>query len=412
MLVRVINTIMPGDSLMQRPKILIFSSMLPYPVDRGDKNRLYHILKLLMEFSDIRLISIEREWEPKTACPAVFDNLEIERVLLHKNNVYLESVMDLLKGQPMLAYRYNLPVVSNTILTQIKSFQPDIFWGFQISAYPFLDLVKDRRVILDLVDCPSRVVFDSRKSSTISINAKLFAYAQMRIIHYEKQALIKSDKVLVNSAFDKKYLEDLHSVEDKVVVINNCVPEDLLKHRWKFDVQRPPRLLFVGNFNYSPNKDGIRNFIRNIWPLIKEKKNDAEFIICGVGFEKLAKELGFLPGIRWMGFVTDLISIYLSSSLLIVPLSIVGGIQYKLIEGLALGLPTVTTPGSAELCGMLDNHDLLVGQTNEELAEKALSILQDPGLAMRLSNNAREAIARKFTWEKQRDLLISLTRDG
>jgi len=115
-----------------------------------------------------------------------------------------------------------------------------------------------------------------------------------------------------------------------------------------------------------------------------------------------------LPGVRVAGFVDDLVSMYLSASVLVAPVPVTGGAQYKLLEAMAIGLPIVASPQSAAGGSMTHGQELLVGDSPESFASAVLSILRNRELADRLSVNGRNFIRAHHIWESKTDLLRSL----
>ena len=242
----------------------------------------------------------------------------------------------------------------------------------------------------------------------MSIPSRTVGAIQWRIEHFERLAVKASDVVIVNSRLDQEHLQRLHGDCAKPVVVENCVPSDLMFRQWTWVPSSPKRIVFVGSMAYPPNRSGVERFAEQILPRIRSQEAETEFVICGPGSLSLSRKLRDKPGVRVAGFVEDLVSMYLSASVLVNPVPVAGGAQYKLLEAMALGLPIVASPDSAAVGSMTHGKELLVADSTESFASAVLAILRDPKLAARLSENGREFVRAHHIWEDKTDLLRSV----
>lgn len=393
---------------MDRPRILVSSSLYPLPIDRGDKNRLYHILGLLSDIGDVRLVCLRRDWEIDTATADEIPNIEVRSTRIAKREILSESLKALVSLRPFVAFRFGSPRILPWMKQQIADFNPDIVWGFQISSMPFLcDKMKARKV-LDLVDSPSRYFAESGRNKALSLSARLVGKVQWRMAEYERRALALSDTVLVNSRQEQVHLRRMHgAVADKVLQLDNCVPRQLLSLEWSA-AQPHPSILFVGNMSYPPNISAITEFIANVLPKVRLRVPDAEFVVCGAGSKELACHFERIQNLRFIGYVDDLAGVYLNSSVKVVPVPVAGGTQYKLLEALAVGLPVVASPASAETGAMIHGEQLLVGADATSFADAVVRLLQDQAFAMELSGRGKDFIRKHHTWEGKTDVVRSV----
>ncbi len=396
---------------MSRPKVLFFANLPPLPVDRGDKNRLFHVLKLLSQFADVRLVYLSRRWEPDVADWKLLDGIELHPLAVGKEEVVWQGVKSIASLRPFVAFRFGRPRLVEAVGQQADEFRADVFWAYGIPAYPFLRRLTGLRRVLDLADSPSLYNSMTRMSSEMPMRARLQSLLQWRMRHYEKLAVQASTHVLVASLRDQEHLLRLHGNGQNVRVLENCVPGAILARQWAPKPGSPPRLLFVGNMTYPPNLAGVRLIARQIWPSVRSHFPEAEFIVCGRGGSRLSAGLRRQSGMRIVGYVEDLLSMYLEASVLVSPVPVVGGTQYKLLEAMALGLPIVARRASTEVGDMTPGRELLVGDSTEDLVAAVLSILKNPDFSTRLSVNARNFIRAHHVWESKLDFLRSLILD-
>ena len=150
---------------MSRRRILVFASLLPLPVDRGDKNRLYHLLRVLRGFADVRLVCCRRKWEPIVKDFSLLDGIEIRTFDVSKAEVMWEAAKAILTYRPHTAFYFGMPRGVEFVLEEIQSFKPDVFWGAGIPSFPYLRQVRGIKRILDLVRQPFTVLPDGIAST-------------------------------------------------------------------------------------------------------------------------------------------------------------------------------------------------------------------------------------------------------
>ncbi len=389
-----------------RPRVLVFSSLLPVPVDRGDRNRLFHILELLASMATVRLVAIERAWEPPMRDWRPH-GIDVHRVRLSAAQVTAFGAWAALTARPYLITRYALPHVRRAIRAHVADFAPDVFWGYQAPSFPFLADAGRARRIIDLVDSPTRYVSLVTAHRGVPIASRLAMAVQWRVAAHERRAIAAADAAIVNSEADVAFARRLSGRRDAIVLFDNCVPQALLRETWA-PPPAPPTLLFVGNLAYVPNAAAVRLILSDILPRVRQRVPEARLTVCGARGEGLAREWAHVPGVEWRGFVEDLRPLYRESSVMLVPVPLAGGTQYKLLESMAVGLPAVVSRASAEVTGIEVGEQVLVGETAEEYADAVCRLLADRPLAARLSAAARQFVEARHTWESKRSLVASL----
>ena len=387
--------------MSRKPRVLVFSSMIPFPINRGDRNRLFHILKLLDEFAEVRLVCLNREWEQIGKNSDELGDVEITRSEVKKGQVAAAGLKAMLTGKPYQAMRFDIGHVRRLIAGQLDDFRPDVFWGFQISAYPFLKQADGIRSLTDLVDSPSRFAEIAGATKELPAKARFASKANWRIRSYERLTIERSDRILVSSMADKDHMSRIHGFRRKMDVFPNCVPESLLSHQWRFDENRTPRALFVGNLAYPPNREAVEWLVNDFFPHASRDIRGLELIICGFGGESLADRYQESENIHFTGFIEDLINVYLDASLLIAPLAMATGSQYKVLESLAIGLPVLSSRSVAAACSAVPDNDVLIADTLQDFSSAARNIVQSASLSTNLSDNGRALIRSNYLWEEK-----------
>ena len=155
-------------------------------------------------------------------------------------------------------------------------------------------------------------------------------------------------------------------------------------------------IMFVGGFNHTPNVDGIKWFMEEVYPIIKKKKN-IPFTIAGSNPPQLIKDYAN-DDVTVTGFISDeeLAEIYDNSRIVVAPLRYGAGIKGKVVEAMAKGMPVVTTSIGAE--GLVNTEDILMVEDNpKKFAEAILKLYDDEEKLNSISKNTRKYIVDNYS---------------
>ena len=250
-----------------------------------------------------------------------------------------------------------------------------------------IDIEKPK--IIDFVD------IDSDKWKLYSRHSwppkSLIYYMEYRRLQlFEKDITKQFNFCLVVSEGEKKLLQD----DEKVVIIPNGIDLEFFVPRAQ---QNDNTLIFTGAMDYFPNIDGVSYFYRDIWPLVKEHIQDVRFIVAGMSpspkIRALANEDTTITG-----FVSDIRSCLAQATVCVVPLRLAKGIQNKILEAMAMGIPVVATTAANAGIKARDKHQILVADSPEDFARSVLMLLKDPHLRKTIADNARQFVQENFSW--------------
>jgi glycosyltransferase involved in cell wall biosynthesis len=149
-----------------------------------------------------------------------------------------------------------------------------------------------------------------------------------------------------------------------------------------------PTVLFVGRLTYEANVHGLLWFINECWDGIRRRVPNARLRIVGT---EPPKEVLAHAGdsIEIFANVPDVDPHYADATVAIVPIHRGTGVQMKLIQALAAGVPTVATSAVTARAGVRHGHDVLVSDTAGDWIAAVSAVLSDSGTARRLAANGR-----------------------
>ncbi len=157
-----------------------------------------------------------------------------------------------------------------------------------------------------------------------------------------------------------------------------------------------PTLFHIGSLEWSPNQEGLIWFFDNCWDLIREKYPDLQFFIAGRNSPPWFQKIMNLPNVVFKGEVTDAYEFINSKSIMVVPLFSGSGMRIKIIEGMALGKPIVTTQVGTEGISTTSGVNIVVTNGVDGFVQSISDLIEDREYFDKISKNAIEYIHENF----------------
>jgi sugar transferase (PEP-CTERM/EpsH1 system associated) len=317
----------------------------------------------------------------------------------------LKALPRLTGSRPLTHLLLDAPGIPSAVQTLTKERPPDVVLAYcsSMTRFAMIPPLASFPLVIDLLDV------DSAKWATLATASTgpmrwIYRREAHHLADFERVAAMRAHRTVVVNQREADLLTAL-APEAPVSIIPNGVDVAGLK---------PPAsphdaadLVFCGVMNYGPNVDGVCWFAREIWPLIRARRPDARFSIVGSDpVAKIRQLAASEPGIHVTGTVPDVRSYLWSAAVSVVPLRIARGVQNKVLEGIAAGLPSVIT--SQVFAGLpAEVHPACrVADTAADFAEQTLSLLA-------LSSRERRAVSahadlRSLSWERQLEPLYQI----
>jgi glycosyltransferase involved in cell wall biosynthesis len=136
-------------------------------------------------------------------------------------------------------------------------------------------------------------------------------------------------------------------------------------------------------------------------------KKELCVLICGANpgtrVQKLAQK-----NVEIQGWVEDIRASYVSGKIFLAPLFIGTGLQNKLLEAMALGLPSITTPLANNALGAKNDESILLAETAQEFADKIIHLLDNQTIAQSIAKSGRSYVSTHFSWQQSAEKLESV----
>ncbi len=396
-------------------RILLLAHRLPYPPHKGEKIRVYNVLKYLAKKHQVLV-----------AC-VVDDRLDLKHVASLRS-LASDVVFEPIHRKLRRAYRAPVALFGNRSITAACQFTrrlqrkvDDLIERGGIDAilctssgmaeYVFRSRhyrrLQSVRKVMDLIDVDSFkwMQYSQRHRGLMSWiyrrEAQLLASLELRIAG-------EFDSLLVVSEQERKYFPQGPDTR-KLSAMSNGVDLDFFSPGHSVQRSFPnPALVFTGVMDYWPNLDGVRWFIERIFPRVQDAVREVHFYVVGNKPPADVLRLGRRRGVVVTGFVDDVRDYLQGASACVVPLRVARGVQNKILEAMAMGRPVVTTPAAFEGLAAQPDRDLIVADGEVDFAAATIALLRDSERAQRIGRNARACVVNGYSWATKLRVLDEL----
>jgi sugar transferase (PEP-CTERM/EpsH1 system associated) len=394
--------------------LLFLSHRIPYPPNKGDKIRSYHLLKYLTQRYRVHLgtfIDDPDDWKyvesVKPLCA------ETHFAALNPRTARLRG----LKALPMnraLTLDYYDDKGLHAWVKNLLSEQPiSRIFVFSSAMAQYAPARQKSRRVIDFVD------IDSDKWSQYANQKRwpmswLYRREASQLLRYERQIAAEFDASLFVSPAEAELFRKLAPESaGKVGFFSNGVDTDYFSPAHDFEnpyKSQEQALVFTGAMDYWPNVDAVQWFANEIFPTIRACHCDAHFYIVGSRPTAQVQALQSLPGVRVTGTVPDVRPFLAHARIAVAPLRIARGIQNKVLEAMSMAKPVVVSPQALEGIAAEPGRELLLAENAEQYAAAVSGLLEEPNQAM--GRLARDKIEADYGWASNLARVEALLEPG
>lgn len=388
----------PVHHIPGRPDILFLTHRIPYPPDKGDRIRTYHLLKFLSSRANVHLACLADEPVAAGAVEALLPHctrLEIQPVRPWSRQV--RAGVSLALGGTATVGAFDSPALRSTLRRWAVGTRFDATLASSSGMAPYLRLPELRGVpaVIDLVDVDSQKWLDY---AAVGRGPRAWLHRlEGRRLRGLEQSLSGWARAVTLVSQAEVDLYRTFQPGGMVRAIGNGVD---LEYFQPFPEGNGAGCVFVGALDYRPNVDGIAWLCREVWPGVRWQRPDARLTIVGRRPVAEVLRLGSIPGVAVAGQVPDVRPLLGAAAIAVAPLRIARGVQNKVIEAMAMGKPVVTSP--CVLAGLRAEPGihLLGASTPIEWVEMIVRLLDDPALRRRLGERGRRYVELEHRWDR------------
>ena len=376
--------------------ILFVANRFPYPPFRGDKLKIYNLTRRLAAKHNLYLVTFYERREELNYLKEIQPFFkEIEVVYLPKWRSVLNGIPALFSRTPLQMAYFNSTKMKRMVKFAVDRYEIDVVHTqhLRMSQYTkALDLPK----ILDLPDAFS-LYFKRRKETARPFVNRLIDAIEIGRLAKAEKVITQFDKTLVCSVEDKAYLEKLHKT-DNIDILLNGVDLETFDVKEGHDYSHNHTVLFTGNMDYAPNVDGVQYFAKEMWPTIAAKYPKTRFVIAGQRPVDAVKKLAG-GRIEVTGFVPDIQEMYEQASVVIAPLRFGAGTQNKVLEAMAMGVPTVCTHIGFEGLQIQSGEGVIMAKEKKLFIAEVDQLLADATERKTVGEKGLKIAQTRFSWD-------------
>lgn len=380
-------------------KILWISPFFLHPTNRGGQIRTLGTLQELHKRHEIHFCALNppgnREGPARSAeyCAQSF---EVQHVPTPRSSlkIVLETLQAIASPIPMAVSRYASVPLQELVKERSAAEQYDaVVCDFLACAPNIPDMA---RAVLFQHNVET-TIWQRHEQQATSWPRRLFFGSQARkMARYERDVCREARFVIAVSELDAKRMRDDFAIQ-RVASVRTGVDVDFLMPPDASDAVGD--LIFSGSMDWLPNIDAMEYFLKEIFPLILEKRPTTTLTIAGRSPDKrVVRAAASYPGVSVTGSVPDMRPYLWGSSLSIVPLRIGGGTRLKVYESMAAGVPIVSTTVGAEGLEYTAGKDIDIADTPQRFADACIRMLTDESYRKQIAYNARQLVVENFSW--------------
>jgi sugar transferase (PEP-CTERM/EpsH1 system associated) len=383
-------------------RILYLAQRVPYPPDRGDKIITYHQVRHLARQHEVAVACLaDTEADLANVAPLAEWTRSVDVVVLRPLAARLRALAALASGLPVTLAYFNEQELHARVAARMKAVPFDAVVVYSSSMAQFVEPYRDVPRIMHFADLDS-LKWEQYAKRCRFPRSWLFRREYRRLLRYEQHVAATFSHSLVCTP---RELRDFQRLIPGVPAscVRNGVDLDYFQRQQgpRAVPKRASELIFTGVMDYLPNVEGVAWFCEQVLPRIRAEVPDVRLTICGSRPNAQVQALGRTAGVAVTGWVPDVRPYLERASVCVVPLSIARGIQNKVLEAMAMELPTVTCSAAAAGIEAVPGRDFFVADTAPEFAAATVRLLQDDELCRRTGAAARACVEANYRWERQ-----------
>jgi sugar transferase (PEP-CTERM/EpsH1 system associated) len=387
---------------MGRPRLLFLAHRIPYPPDKGEKIRAWHILEHLA-----------RDWAVDLGClvddPADAQHLavlrgccaEVHAAPVTRSGRIARTLFGTRPGEPLSLAWFHEPGLARWVRAGLSArrYEAVLVYSSAMATYVPPGPGGPLR-ILDMVDVDSEK-WRAYAASAGGPKRLVWAREARTLLAFERRAAAQFDRTLLVSAQEAQTFATLApEVASRIDWVENGV--DVARFDPECDWPDPyaaesPAIVFTGTMDYRPNVEAVSFFATEVMPRLASLSPAPHFHIVGANPSPAVRALAELQRVHVTGSVPDMRPYLAHAAVAVAPLRIARGIQNKVLEAMAMARPVVASPEAHDGVRAVAGRDLLVADGAEAMAAAVTQVLAGgmPGLG----TAARAAVLTGYDWK-------------
>jgi glycosyltransferase involved in cell wall biosynthesis len=375
---------------MTKQKLIFITSRFPFPLEKGDKLRAYYLIKGLSEYYNIYLIALDEN----------VISLDQKEAL----SPYTKEIHDFTLNQGARIFRLFLsffnskPFQINYFTSRKHKKQIELLLNQIKPEHIFCQLIRPAEYVKNYHDCPKTLDYMDalskgmeRRIQKVNLFTRIaISMEAQRLKEYERRVFSYFEFQTIISAQDQNYIA--HPDQKQMLVLPNGIDGTFFEN---LDVVQKFDFVFVGNLSYPPNIDAVNYILDNILPLYPNKT----LLVAGAKPSKqIVSKISKVKNCTLLAGVKDIRTAYLQGKIFLAPMQIGTGMQNKILEAMALGIPCITSSLVNNAIQGKQKKHLWVADQIHEIKEGVDWLLADENNYKKIQEDAKVFIKNQYQW--------------
>ena len=379
-------------------KVLVIDEEIPFPLNTGKRIRTWNLLGRLKEKHDITFFSWGQGQAPAEFEGVRFESFGRELPSMSGAGFYANLGLNLFSPRPFSVDRHVTAEFRSKVRQLLDRERFDLVhceWTPYIEA--MRGLSTKFPTILSAHNVEAHIWERYLQTETNPLKREYIRIQHRKFERFERKAALGCAHVTAVSYEDASVFRSYGC--EHVTVVPNGVDQDYFQVR-ESEVL-PHSMVFTGSMDWRPNQDGIAHFLKEIFPLVRNRISDATFTIVGRKPPEWLRDMArAMSGVRVTGTVDDVRPFIAEAALYVVPLRVGGGSRLKILEALAMQKPVLSTSVGAEGLNLEDGEHVLLRDTPQAFADAAVAALMAPDDLSDLAKRGRGRVLERYTWDR------------
>lgn len=389
-------------------KVLQLCNKPPYPPVDGGTLAMNSVTQgLLAAGCEVRVLSVCSDKHPVLSdrMPESYrQQTRFEAVHVDLDIHWLDAGVAMLCGESYHVKRFESKEFASKLAQALQEEEFDVVHVESIFLTPYVPTIRKyshARVLLRAHNVEHKIWERTAHGERNPLKKQYLKHLALTLGAYEREHVNDYDGVMAITEQDADYFRS-HGCRKPVAAIPFGIspePVDCVQ-------VEPCSLFHLGSMDWMPNQEGVRWFLKEVWPLLHQQLPQVTLYLAG---RKMPADLMSLQleGVKVVGEVPDAMYFIGSKQINVVPLLSGSGIRVKIIEAMSAGKTVVSTTLGAAGIAYTAGRNLLVADTPEQFVEQIRRCVEDPGYCAEVGRNAYSLIAEEYSTERLTERMLA-----